>query len=273
MIETHLATNKQYQLPFSKKSRYIAGGIILGLCLFYLFRSCTLDHLYEINYTIGLTQWNELQLMGKERNFSAFNNQLWKDFAKQENFRIHLLISDNPLRDLEQKKVDGILTNLQPSFLNEKHLIYSEPYFFTGPVLIISTTPIAEEYVTRKRIIGIPSNSPLILSLEEDPAIQIKIYNDILPALSDLREKKIDGAIFPAIPAYTYIQSFYRQELKIATLPLSDEGVRLVTAKNEKGETLIKKFNEQLAILKQNGTYHQMLEHWGIIDVESIPKK
>jgi ABC-type amino acid transport substrate-binding protein len=262
--------------PFaSKRYGYIAIGIILGLCLFYLFQSCTLNTVVEPRYNIGQDiRWLGLHLMGKERNVSAFNTELLAAIAKHQHFRVHLTASSDPLSELEQGKLQGVLTSLQPTYLNENRLLFSAPFFRTGPVLITPSAPKDQTWnEKRKNIIGIQNNSPLLSGIEQDPTIQIRLYDDILPALADLRERRIDGAIFPAIPAYTYTQTFYKNELKITTLPLNDEGIRLVTLKNERGESLMKQFAEGIEVLKQNGTFSEMLERWGFINVEQLDIK
>lgn len=271
-IHLDLLTQKQNSLPFSKRYPYIAIGILLGLGLFYLFRSWSFDTFSEATYSIGQdTRWLELHLMGKERHLSAFNQELLVAIAKQEHFYVSLSTIVDPIAELEQGKVQGILTTLQPNYLNETHLIFSEPYFLTGPVLIISSiSPLEGANEKGKKIVGIQRQSLKPLSLEQDPSIQIKLYDDILPALKDLSKRRIDGAIFPALLAYTYTQTFYKHELKVATLPLTDEGIRLATLKNHRGEGLIKKFNEGLENLKQNGIYNEMLKRWGFINTEQI---
>jgi polar amino acid transport system substrate-binding protein len=259
-------------IPLDSKYRYIAIGVILGLFLLYLFRSCSSDILMENRYIIGQdTNWNSLQLMGKERNLYAFNNELLTTIAKQEHFRVLLTAVSNPLEELEKGELQGVLTNLQTSYLNENLFVFSDPYLLTGPVLITpSTLPVNGWNENRKKIVGVLKRSPMLLTLEQDSSIQIKIYDDILPALTDLRERRIDGAIFPAIPAYTYIQAFYKNELKITTLPLTDEGFRLVALKNEAGKSLIDKFNAGLREIKQKGDYNKMFERWGLINPENL---
>lgn len=266
---------KVYRLPLAKKSRYMGLGIILGLCFLYLSQSCTLNHLSETHYSIGQdAQWPNLNLMGKERNLSAFNQQLLRAVAKQENFQFQLTASSDLLEELEQGKLQGILTILQPDYSNEKGFLFSTPYFLTGPVLITTfTAPVDGWSEQRKKIIGIQKSSPLVSSFERDPSIKLKFYDDILSALSDLADSRIDGAIFPVIPAYTYTQTFYKHELKITTAPLTDQGMRLMTLKNQRGEALIQKFNQGLEKLKQNGMYQELLEHWGFINPEHTAPK
>lgn len=262
--------------PFfsSRKTRYIALGSILILCIFFIFRSCSLNNFSTITYHIGQdSRWGNINLMGKERNLTAFNNELLRAIAAKENFQIRIEISNssNLISDLELGKLQGVLTSLQPNYLNENKLIFSNPYFLIGPVLVIpSTAPIENWSEKGKKIVGIPIRSPLLSSLELDPTIEIKIYGDILHALRDLNDGKIDGVMFPAIPSYTYVNTFYKNEFKIATLPLTEDAIRLVAAKNEIGNALIEHFNKGLNELKADGTYSEMLEQWGLIDVEKI---
>lgn len=257
-----------HDLHFTKKKLYIISGILLGLICFFIFRSCSLNHVFEETYTIGEnTEWKNLHLNGKVRNLVAFNHELLTTLSEEEDFHLKLIPSSKPLEDLRKGKLDGILTSLPPNSFNGK-LAYSDPYFLSGPILITSSQP---KKNGGQSIIGVPEHSPLLSALEQDPSIEVRIYDDILDALADLREKRIDGAIFPALIAYTYTEAFYDQELKIATSPLTDEGIRLATLNDKKGQAFIKAFNEGLKKLKENGTYREILERWGFIDIENIP--
>lgn len=271
MPSTDLTPEKGLHLFASKKYHYIILGLFLGLCLFYLLKSCTFNSFSEVTYRIGQdSRWHSLNLMGKERSFSAFNNELLTAIAKKEHVRFHIMVASNPMDELQQGNVQGILSALQPGYLNA-NLLFSEPYFLTGPVLIIpSTAPVEGWNEKRKKIVAILATDPHLLNLEQDPSLQVKLYSDILVALADLSERRIDGAIFPVIPAYTYTTTFYQHELKIVTLPLTSQGIRLVTLNNETGKILIKSFNEGLVLLKQEGIYSDLLKQWGLINVENI---
>lgn len=259
-------------LYFTKRKLYIILGVLLGLTIFFIFRSCSLERVFEETYTIGEnTGWKNLHLNGKVRNLVAFNNELMTTLSEEEDFEIHLIPSSNLLEELRLGKIQGMLTSLPPNSLNGK-LAFSDPYFLTGPILITASQPRPQkEKNGGKNVIGVPEGSPLLSDLEQDPSVEIRIYDDILEALADLREKRIDGAIFPALIAYTYTEAFYNQELKVATSPLTDEGIRIATLNDEKGQAFIKQFNEGLKKLKENGTYHKILEEWGFIDVERTP--
>ncbi|MFI0435500.1 MAG: substrate-binding periplasmic protein [Parachlamydiaceae bacterium] len=257
------------QFKHKMANRYAIIGMLLAASLVYLFSSCSLSLPSDLRYIVGQDpRWKDLRLNGKERHLTAFNNELLSLIGKAEDFQASLISTLNVLSDLQKGKIQGGLTTSQPNYSNEG-LIFSDPYFLVGPVLIVSPgydkNPKKEN---GKNIIGIPANSPVLGRLQEDPSTQIKFYDDILSALSDLKEGKIDGAIFPTIPAHIYTETFYKGEFNIATVPLTDQGIRLVALKNEAGASLIKKFNQGLKNLKENGTYHEILIRWGFAEIE-----
>src|ERR1700722_517687 len=165
MINTPISFEKEKQLFSSKTISYLIIGIFLAFCLLYIVKSCS-SNSSIMDYHIGQdSRWRGLGLMGKERNLTAFNTDLLTAIAKQEN--IHILVSIEPTSELiekvEQGKLQGALTTLKPAYSNNNDLIFSDPYFLLGPVLIIpSTAPIEGWNEMAKKIIGVQSNSPAI---------------------------------------------------------------------------------------------------------------
>lgn len=266
------------KLLSSKKAPYVFLGILIGLFFLFIARSCAPDFSQETPYKIGQdTRWQDIILLGKQRNLVAFNQDLLTEIAKSKDLKIKIypIYQKDLLKDLEQQQVDGILTTLLPSANYENRFLFSEPYFMTGPVLIIPESISLNEWdKIPKKVIGTylkVNELKTLYSLIGSDA-QFKFYTDILAAFKDLSRQKIDGAIFPAIPSYTYVNTFYLDELKIASNPLNAEGIRLVAEKNEKGENLIEDFNKGLKDLKESGDYVTMLGRWGLINVELIDK-
>ena len=244
-------------VPSIGKYKFVVLGVLLGIAAFISFRSCTLFNAQTVpQYMIGQdTRWNGLHVMGKERNISAMNNELLSVIARKGQFRVHMSVSADPIQELESGKLQGALTAMQPSYLNEKHMLFSKPYFRTGLVLILPMKESIDGWnEKRMKIIGVKERSSMLTTLAQDPTVHLKIYNDILTALVDLTDQRIDGAIFPAIPAYTYTRAFYKNDLKIVPLPLTDEeSIRLVALNDAAGKELIEKFNDGLVELKETG--------------------
>lgn len=258
----------------SSRTIYIMGSILALILLIGLLRSCFSEGLDIRIFHIGRDiQWYPANLMRKEKSVTAFTDDLIVSIAQKENFRVQLLFA-NPtelLNRLNNGEFQGILSPLPPTVMNQGRYVFSEPYFFLGPVLIvpIKTKVDGWEQVNNK-ILGIETGSPAVFDLQRNSSIQLKPYENILKALSDLEDGKIDGVVFPALPAYIYTKTFYDGRLKVATPPLTQEGLRLIALKNLRGEKLIKLFNEGLVKLKEDGTYDKLIEEWGLVNPEKV---
>jgi polar amino acid transport system substrate-binding protein len=254
-----------------KKWIYLIGALFL-IFLISVMRGCSNQISPHTVFKIGRDpRWYSLNLMGKERNMTAFTDELLVAIAKVEKLRIEF-ISDKPaelLPKLENGTIDGVFSAITPDVRTEENFIFSEPYFRLGAVLVI---PIQSKTDTREeltnKIIGVQSNLATSLNLQQDSSIRVQLYDNILQALTDLDDNRIDGAIFPALPAYIYTSTFYPTRLKIVTSPLTDEGLRLIALKNERGAYLIQHFNHGLSQLKEEGTYDQLIEKWGLVLTE-----
>ena len=262
------------QFASSKKIRFWVAFAGLVFLLLLGFKACS-HHGADIPlYVIGEDiNWTNINLMGKERSISAFSSDLMKEIALEEGarFRISLVQNAEILEKLESQDLDGILTALEPNVIYRNRFIFSEPYFLLGNVLVLPIEAKLSGFNEKaKKIIGVNPTDTSILQLENRSQFELKMYDNILKALSDVEQRRIDGAIFLALPAYIYTRTFYDKKLRVATTPLTNEGLRLMVLKGQKGEELIKLFNEGLATSKKNGKYDQLIKNWGLVNPEKI---
>jgi polar amino acid transport system substrate-binding protein len=258
-----------------KKVRYL---LFLAALIFFIFfiRGCSMsmDGHAKSLYRIGRdASWPSIDFMGKERNVSAFIDDLFTTIAANQNLKVQIIVAQNIelLEALRKGEIDGAVLNLQSKLQNEKTLIFSDPFFYVGPVLVVRVDSKLKGWEEIKsKIVGISSQSPLILEISKDSSIQLHLYDDILRALTDLEEGRIDGVILPVFPAYVYTRTFYAGNLKVATAPLNNEGLRLVALNNPEGENLIEQFNAGLTKLKEDKEYHKLMDNWGLMDVEEV---
>jgi polar amino acid transport system substrate-binding protein len=254
-----------------RKGLLIGLGTLLVLMLF--MRACSSSDFDKTRvYQIARDpRWTALNLMGKERNMTAFSDDLLVAIAKEEQLRLSVIgvNSDELISRLERKEYDAILSSTYPSSHLQDLFAFSDPYFLIGPVLIVSIdSELDSSEELSNKIIGIQRGSPLLLQAKRYPNIQLRPYDTTLQALAELDSGAIDGVLEFAFPAYTYIRSFYPSTLKVSSSPLNDEGLRLITLKNEMGENLIETFNEGLRKIKENGTYERLIQEWGLINAE-----
>jgi polar amino acid transport system substrate-binding protein len=260
----------------SNRKIWIIGGAIAALFLLLIVRSCSSESEGESSFTIGEdSQWRTANVMGKQRELAAFSKELLTTLGKTEkiDFKMAFIPQAELLSSLEDEDVMGVLTDLQPDKFQEQHLLFSKPFILLGPVLIIPSGELKKWNEKGHKIIGVEHDQATSLNMDNNPSVEMRLYRDEHKALSDLNAGNIDAAVVSAFPAFVYIQTFYPNELKIVTPPLTEEGLRLVTLKNEKGRQLIDAYNEGLDRLKETGTYDKLLEKWGLVNPEKFGQK
>lgn len=255
-----------------KQKRILASVSFIVLILFgwVIVRSCSSqeslnEHLYRVARD---STWYPLQLLGRERYMQGFTTDLLMAIAKEENFKLEILnVGPNQLKDnLEREWYDGMLSSLMPDVLNQEKYAFSNPFYLTGPVLIVlkdSTVDSLRDLENRR--LGVKSGSRSILTLSGSLGIDLVTYENLNTAIEDLIKNRIDGVLMDSVIAQTYIQNFYASKLKVVTSPLNKEGLRLVALRNAYGEHLVEKFNEGLKKLRENGEYRELLKKWELV--------
>lgn len=243
---------------FLKKGLYV---------LFFLFLvSCGGDH-RNGTFTIGVdVAWFGIDFMGQQNNVTGFSRDLLKEIGKQKKMKLAFLPVnwDVLLSDMQAGRYNGCLSSLYPYIFNQANFDFSHTYLLTGPVLVLPESSKAKslDQLSGKEIAYLV-NSDGDLLLEKNPAILIRPYDNIPQALNDVVAGVIDGAVVNVLIASSYCQNIYAGELKIATPPMNDIGLRLLTPVH-KDPQLIRAFNEGLEELKHSGTYDALLKKWSL---------
>lgn|SRR3990167_4789727 len=221
----------------------------------------------EKRYRIGVDpSWYGVELDGKQTNVYAFSNELLQEIAKikKVNFDRVNMSWDNIVQGLIEKKYDGILSSITPYPSNESTYLFSDIYLQTGPVLLLRNAIIlSESKGLMGKEIAVGSQAYEALLIQKYHGAIAKFYDSFPNAMNDILNDTIDGAIIPFIPAQVYIRDQYEGKIKIATPPLNDEGLRLITLQGNNKE-LIAIFNEGLQKLQENGLYEKLLKKWDI---------
>lgn len=274
MSKLALYLKKGIGFLFTKEGKYTAGTFLLFLILLLLIKGCSHSEIEKTTFHIARDQrWPSINLLGKERDIGAFSDALLAAIGAEEKIKINLysVQYDQMMNKLESEEFDGVLTAIEPDSRVKQDFIFSQPYFLLGPVLVVAKGSQLDTLDEIKyKIIGISPQSSTALEITKDYSIQLKLYDNILKALSDLNDRRIDGVIMPALQAYVYTKTFYPNQLQVATTPLTNEGLRLMTLNNEKGKTLINHFDNGLKKLKEDGKLHEMLIMWGLVNPERL---
>jgi polar amino acid transport system substrate-binding protein len=212
--------------------------------------------------------WSPMGFGQRDHNVTAFSTELLSQIGKTEKIPfVKISVNwDNLMEGLQKNNYEAILTSMPPYLFNEKVFDFSDVYLPLGPVLVI---PIGSKIQSIDNLNGLEiaviSGSTNASLLQGSTGVLIRYYPSIPKALSDITNGTIDGAIIDVLSATSYCRDLYQSQLKIATPPLNEDGLRLVT-KHNAAIDLIKGFNQGLQKLKKDGTYDKLRDKWGLIE-------
>ncbi len=261
----------------TKWRRAIISLLLVIVLLWAISKACTdarvmLSRPFKI---IHDRSWNKLLVTGKEKNLQAFSDDLLLAIAKREQLPVEIfnVSPGSALEQVEEGTYDGVISTLTPTPLNEDRFLFSDTFYRLGAVLVVQEESDVKSLAEMEStIIGIPREESTFFDIGIYPKLVFYSYQDEIDALEDLDQDKIDGVIMNAWPAYVLTQGIFQGKLKVATAPFTLEGIRLVMRKDKSSEIFIRKFNEGLGALRQDGTYEDFISKWGLIDTEISEK-
>ncbi len=219
-------------------------------------------------YSIGRDQtWFPLNLGQKTANITAFSTALIQAIAKQEKqpIEIYNVSWDQLFPGLSEQRYAGVLSSLSPNSTNRETFTFSDPFLLLGPVLVVpqKSDALSLEEMTGT-LVGTSQYDDSVLILQKYPTIIVELYSNLITALDDVARGKIDAVLVPSLDAHSLVPHLYPGVLKIATAPLNNKALRLITIKGE-NEKLMMHFNKGLHKLYSKNRYQALLEKFSVL--------
>lgn len=247
-------------LNLKKITQQAVSMCLILLCA--LLSGCASTHKV---YKIGVDPtWFPLDAMNKEPYILAFSNELLQKIAhlKKCEFQRIAFSWDDLLNAVNKEQCQGILSSLEPYVFNMEQYQFSYNFLNTGPVLVMreNATSSDVDHLHDKEIAVLSAGDEQLL-MQKYPDVILRNYDSLQIALVDLSIGNIDGVLIEYLQALSYVTEIYAGQLKIASAPLSKQGLKLVTSAAE-NKQLITLFNEGLKELQQTGEYELLLKKW-----------
>ena len=238
------------------------------ICIFFIFIiilvSCAVK---RESFQVGIDPtFYPARLHGKEANVYAFSKELLHAISLEENVFFHTVTVrwDALMFGLKDKQYQGILNAMIPRANLQNTYLFSKPYLYMGPVLIVKKEGDGTQAVSFKgKEIGVISTQQEALVAENYPEAQVRYYDSIPAALEDVVGSEIDGVLVDHLQAIAYARHIYRSQIAIASPPLTEVGLSLIALKGE-GERLLEVFERGLEKLQQSGMYERLLKKWDL---------
>ncbi|MCB1083198.1 MAG: amino acid ABC transporter substrate-binding protein [Simkania sp.] len=216
-------------------------------------------------YRIGIDpSYYPAPLGGKEAHVYAFSKELLRAISHEEGvfFETVTMAWDNLIYGLKNDQYDAMLSSITPRTTLQKTYTFSDPFLYINPVKKKKKEmKVRSVNHLRGKEISVESLSQEALLIEKYPGVNVHYYYSIPDAFEEIVTEQIDGILIDYLQATSYIRNLYREQVKIATPPLNDMGLRLVTLNGEEKE-LLEAFNRGLDKLRDNGTYEKLLKKW-----------
>ena len=216
-------------------------------------------------YRVGMDpSWYPIDLQGKEANVYAFANELLVAIGREEGIFFECVTTgwDNLIFGLKEKHYDGMLSPMTPRTFLERTYTFSDPILHIGPVLIVKDgVKVSALGQMNGREVAVDTLSSEAVLLERFPGVIVQYYYSIPDGLDDVIAGIYDGVLVNYIQATSYVRDLYFGKVKIATPPLNDAGIRLLTLNGDNTE-LVEVFNRGLDKLRSNGKLEKLLKKW-----------
>lgn len=240
--------------------------LLFSACSFFL-SGCSEKN--NGTYQIGVDPlWYPLNFKGQENNVMGFSSELLTEIAKKEKLYLSIINTnwDTLLQGLKVGTYQAALSSLPPYNFNLKEYDFSDLYLPIGPVLILpfSSKLLSPSEMAGKEV-GVLEGSSSALILEKYQEISIRTYDSASSLVNDLLSGHIDGGLIPILIAESFTRGPFAKYIKIASKPLNNDGLRLLTLKG-KSPKLIKHFNKGLQKLESSGQFTKMLREWQLIE-------
>jgi polar amino acid transport system substrate-binding protein len=261
-----------------KKILYF-GSIILFVVLMVMgVRACMrYTHFGEEVYLIAYDKtWYPTDLRGREPNMVAFTMDLMKAIAVETDFEVKFIEvgSGSLYEGLDDRYYSAVISSKIPNIVNRREYDFSDAIYPLGPVLVVKMDSTFSDVSDLKgRIIGVEVGTQQLYQIIEESDFIMIPYQNIPAALESLERNGVDAVIMDVLPAYIYTQGYYKGRLRVATSPLLDAGIRLVTLITPHNQGFLEEFNRGLKQIKDEGIYDKLLKKWDLVKTELPPPK
>lgn len=252
-----------------KNYRWVIPLLVFLILFFVLKGFFARDKNSNGDYVIARDErWYPLNFYGKEKSISAFADELILQIAQRKGLKVQIISesSGNLLESLDHQ-ADGILSALSPDIVLQDKYLFSDRFYDLGAVLVVDTR---SKFTSLKdlegKFLGVMRGSNVLFNIPGHANVRVAPYDSVTAMLEDVVKDKIDGALVNQLNAYNFTKGYYKGKLVVATPPLTQEGLRLITRMTRRDAKLISAFNEGLAEMLADKSYHALLTKWELHD-------
>ena len=233
------------------------------IALFSVFSfSCSKEN--SKSYKIGIDpSFYPMGLDVLEKNVYGFTQELLLEMAQTSNIKFFVLKAnwDNLFEKMQNKNCEAVFSIKYPYSFEKDNFNFSNIILPIGPALVEKSSSHASLDRLAGKAVGYIRGDDDVFLLEKYPEIIIKEYDSASELLDGVASGFLEGAIIDIIEAKKYASNLYANKLKVSA-PLTDEGLRLISSKENK--EVVEVFNKSLEKLKKKGVIERLQKKWNL---------
>jgi ABC-type amino acid transport substrate-binding protein len=212
------------------------------------------------------SSWSPLNFEDLEPYVNGYVSEVISEISSSHLIPVETITTrwEDLLSGLQEGKYELALGSLPPYEFNRAKYEFSDSLLDLGPVLIVhkgSSVQTLNEL--NGHLVGVISGDPAVLSLEKYPEVIIRNYHRESDLLDAVVKGDLDAAILDKLVANSYIRQIYSSELKVASNPLNDLGIRFFSLKGSKSK-VIQEVNKALSEMKKDKSLDHLQKKWNL---------
>ena len=153
---------------------------------------------------------------------------------------------------------------MKPHLFTLDKFQFSENYLDVGPVLIMQKNTKKAFDANEEIQVAVSSEDFGGIVTKHYPHALVKIFGTDLKCAMAVQSGQVDTALVSRLVAVGFVKDQFNT-LKIATKPLTDEGLKLITLHAVRSN-FIKRFDRGLEEIRKSGEYEKLLVKWKLTD-------
>lgn len=244
--------------------KYAVLGLLFGLLLSPMIEAKT----YRLMRTIPNRV--PLSFIGSDGKATGFETELMQEIVKRANLTVQeefVSNLDSALKQLAEGKVDLVLAAASITKEREKLFDFSEPYFHTTPVAIISRNKDLKSFVElRYEVVSVEqgtTHAKRLQALQKNAGNkgEIKTTDTVFLALKDVIQGKSQAVVGDEAYMVGFMEAYQQHGLHLLideSFADDDYGVAF-----KKGDAELKaKVDAALQAMKKDGSYKKLVQKW-----------
>lgn len=266
--------NKSSPIPVRIVQLALGFGLALALGLVF-FRGPELV-LDDVEIRVARDpSWPGIAMNTSKAGLTVLGDELLQRIGQSKGFQAEMLSAGSTelLTGLDQGKWDAAFTTVVPEGPQRARYSFSNPFYLTGPLLMVRADSNHQKLSDlENKPVGLPQGNTRYFSLIRDFSVLINPYDELAVAVDRLVAGNLEGVIAPMEQTRLFLGGYYKDRLRVAGLPLTRDGIRLVTRRGAQDE-LIEAFNDGLQEHIRSSQFRALMKKWGVSSIGMPPEE